>query len=78
MFAKEASQLNWLADKGMYLLLNFAQRELQPMLRLSWLLAGITPAVCKSLLPPSFLRVYSVNIQAYFVHIIFQGTTFPC
>lgn len=78
MLAKEASQLNWLADKGMYFLLNFAQRELQPMLRFSRLLAGITPAVCKSLLPPSLVSVYSVNIQTYFVHIIFQGTTFSC
>lgn len=78
MLAKEASQLNWLADKGMYFLLNFAQRELQPMLRFSRLLAGITPAVCKFLLPPSLVSVYSVNIQTYFVHIIFQGTTFSC
>lgn len=78
MFAEEASQLNWLADKGLYFLLNFAQRELQPMLRFSWLLAGITPAVCKSLLPPSLLCVYSVNIQTHFVHMIFQGTAFPC
>lgn len=57
--------LNWLADKGMYFLLDFAQRELQSMLRFSWLLDGISPAVCEFLLPPILLCVYSVDIQTY-------------
>lgn len=48
MFGKQAPKFNLLVDKGMYILLNFAWRELQPMLSFSLLLNGL-PLLCVDL-----------------------------
>lgn len=46
MFGKQA-KLNWLAGKGMYFLLNFAWREVQPALSFSLLLTAL-PLLCEN------------------------------